>query len=123
MNFLITGVNGFLGSNIARVLLDDGHKVFGLEKSISNNSRIDNLDIKLYDIKNFFNCNQKIDAVIHTATLYGRDNESLKEIIDSNFNFPIDLANYCSENNVKYFINIDTILDKFTNIYTLTKKQ
>ena len=125
---LITGVTGFLGSNLATALVDQGYKIVALKRKSSSLRRIETIvsKIELYDIEEldfstFFQNGHKIDVVIHTATSYGRNGETPWEIFDANTSFPLKLLDGASVANVSKFINTDTILDKFLNLYSLSK--
>jgi nucleoside-diphosphate-sugar epimerase len=134
MKILLTGATGFLGSRILKVLLKEKHKVIILKRSFSNTYRIQNelSKVKQYDIdrqnlKLIFDENKNIDVVAHTATCYGRNNESISEIFNSNTFFPLQLLDMSLRNNVATFINTDTNLPlnkdgKMYN-YVLSKKQ
>ena len=50
MKILLTGAAGFLGSNLAKFLLDNGHSVVALKRSFSSISRITDLE-EILDIK------------------------------------------------------------------------
>ncbi len=125
---LISGVTGFLGSNLAAALIEEGHLVIALKRKSSSLARISGIisRMRLYDIEDIdyahlFKTHGKIDAVIHTATCYGRNNESAWEIYDANTRFPLQLLDAASHAKVILFINTDTILDKFLNLYSLSK--
>lgn len=127
---LLTGVSGFLGSHLAKELLAAGYEVIALKRKSSSLHRVESIvsKIKLIDIEalNFDKLFQdfgKIDAIIHTATCYGRNNESVAEIFNANTEFPLRLLESGSRLGVELFINTDTVLDKYLNIYALTKKQ
>jgi UDP-glucose 4-epimerase len=71
MRILITGVAGFIGSNLAVRLLAEKHQVigvdnlaFGIKEQISSGVEFHPLDIRSKDIWPLF---QKIDAVFHLA--------------------------------------------------------
>jgi len=126
---LITGATGFLGSHLVEKLLSDGFNIIVLKRSFSNVWRIKHLLDKLisYDIdkislERIFEEN-KIDVIIHTATLYGRKKEKIYEIIESNFILPLKLLELAVINNTKSFINTDTSLPKHLNYYSLSKNQ
>lgn len=123
---LITGINGFLGSELGK-LFYKSYNVIGLEKKTSNLYRLNGLNIKVFKstkkgINRIFK-EFKVNYIIHTATLYGRNKEKQSQIINSNFLFPVNLLDLAIKNNVEVFINTDTVLEKNTNIYSLTKKQ
>ena len=52
-------------------------------------------------------------AVIHTATCYGRNSESVAEILDTNTAFPIKPLDIVARRGVRYFVNTDTVLQKY----------
>ncbi|MBN8547144.1 MAG: NAD-dependent epimerase/dehydratase family protein [Ignavibacteria bacterium] len=125
-SILITGINGFLGSEIAK-MLSTTHKIVGVEKQINNLSRISGENFKIYssslqDIKKLFLEND-ITAIVHTATIYGRNNENELDLFYSNMVFPLQLLSIAIAHEIPYFINTDTTLDRFTSAYSLTKKQ
>ena len=43
MNVLVTGCNGFIGSHICRMLMEEGHRVCGL-----SHSAVNKLDLEKY---------------------------------------------------------------------------
>ncbi|MDD2870853.1 MAG: NAD-dependent epimerase/dehydratase family protein [Candidatus Gracilibacteria bacterium] len=129
---LITGGTGFLGSNIIRKILENNiYNIILLKRSTSNTENIKlllkNKSLKIYnidqiDLINIFKDN-KIDIVFHTATCYGRNNENITEIIESNLVFPLKLLELCIDYNVSTFFNIDTTLPNGINYYVISKKQ
>jgi len=136
MKVLLTGATGFLGSNILRELLKQGVEIVVLKRSFSNDYRIKKLcsNYISYDIDNIclyeiFEKESKIDAVIHCATCYGRKNEKLSDVFQTNVYFPLQLLEVASFFNTEIFINTDTSLNKIPTVkgymqnYILTKKQ
>ena len=90
-------------------------------------------EIKAYDIdtvnlEEVF-VENKVDAVIHTATNYGRGSDSFLEVFESNVSFPLKLLNLSlkygvdSFFNTDTFFNIETTLYEYLSYYSLTKKQ
>jgi CDP-paratose synthetase len=126
---LLTGATGFLGSHLAKRLIDLNYRVIAYKRVHSNVSRLDDYvkEIEWYTLEqNAIEApfqRHYIDTVIHTATNYGRNGESFYEIVNTNLNFPLKLFEVCEQYNTKAFINTDTALDKMTNSYTLSKKQ
>ena len=125
---LITGITGFLGSKLAMELVRTGYEVIALKRKSSSLKRLESFknEITLYnieevDFQNVFKTHNKIDFIIHTATSYGRNNESPYEIFEANTGFPLKLLDAASMANVSKFINTDTILDKYLNLYSLSK--
>jgi CDP-paratose synthetase len=127
---LITGVTGFLGSHLAKKLLEQGYDVVALKRKVSQLHRVKSIlsEINFYDVEeldfgSLFLIENKIDAVIHTATTYGRDGQSPAEIFATNTAFPLGLLNASITAGVRVFINTDTALDIDVNDYTLSKNQ
>jgi len=123
---LISGINGFLGSHIAK-RLSTSYQIVGLERSLNNLSRIEGYSFPVYcsdnqSIERLFK-DYSIDIVIHTATSYGRNSEELPQIAMTNLFMPFYLLDLAIENATKFFINTDTTLDRFTSAYSLTKRQ
>lgn len=125
---LLTGATGFLGSHLARVLVANGHHVLVLKRPSSNVERIASIlpALSMYDINGTdlslpFRKHDKVDAVIHAATCSGRNGESNAEIFDANTAFPLRLLETAASFKTDTFINSDTVLDKNTNAYALSK--
>jgi nucleoside-diphosphate-sugar epimerase len=129
MTILLTGATGFLGSHLLHRLLKLNYKVVILKRSTSNTWRIDSVlskvksyDIDKVDIENPFE-EQRIDAVIHTVTNYGRNNSSAANTVDVNLMFSLKLLETATLFNTDIFFNTDTLLFKYLNYYSLSKKQ
>jgi CDP-paratose synthetase len=126
---LLTGANGFLGSNLLEALLSKGFKLVILKRTTSNIWRIQHLLDKVIcynvDVQNLelaFS-DQKIDYVIHTACHYGRNGDPISKIVNSNLMFGLQLLDACIKYNTDTFFNTDTLLNTYLNVYTLSKKQ
>lgn len=127
---LLTGITGFLGSNLASRLVQQGYEVHGLLRKSSSIDRIDQIlnNISLYYIEEtnldvLFGKLEKNFCIVHTATNYGRNNESVSEIFYANTVFPLKLLDYGVRAGASLFINTDTILDKYLNVYSFSKNQ
>ena len=125
---LLTGATGFLGSHLCRAL-HTGYTVVILKRSFSDTRRIDDIlgkvmfyDVDRIDTEQVFKENS-IDIILHTATSYGRKDESLSTITDANLLFPLKLLEMALANNVDMFVNTDTIATGSLNPYALSKKQ
>ena len=126
---LLTGPTGFLGSHLLEALIHEGYDVVILKRSFSDTWRIDHLmasvksyDIDLNSVEKAFE-EQKIDAVIHTATNYGRKNEKVSEIVDTNLMFGLKLLETAAIFHTRVFFNTDTLQYKYLSTYTLAKRQ
>ncbi len=126
---LITGATGFLGSNLLKQLLKQGHEISILKRSTSDLFRLKDViqEIVSYNLDEISidDClhHVKPNIVIHCATDYGRKNVEPSTIIDANLILPLKLLELCRKYKVECFINTDTYLDKGINYYSLSKKQ
>jgi nucleoside-diphosphate-sugar epimerase len=123
---LITGINGFLGSHLAK-RLRGRFNVVGVARQVDQLDRLSGFDFHVVrsnidEVEQLFN-EIHIDFVIHTATSYGRNNEKITQIADSNLFMPFILLDMAVEKHVENFINTDTVLDRFVSAYALTKNQ
>ena len=129
---LITGATGFLGSHLVKRFINN-YKIIILKRSFSNTWRIKNFfnnlvcyDIdRLKDLKLVFKENN-VNFIIHTATNYGRNDETISTVFHSNMAFPLELLQNALEFGVKYFINTDTFTKSNygrLKYYSLSKKQ
>lgn len=126
---LLTGANGFLGSHLLESFISQEFEVTILKRSTSDIWRIDHLlgKVKTYDIdrislKSIFK-EVEPEIIVHTATSYGRKKESVIDVIDSNLIFGLHLLEEAIKNNVKTFINTDSLLPRNINDYSLSKAQ
>lgn len=123
---LITGINGFLGSSLAKALSAE-YNIIGLEYSLENLFRITDCNYKVYSAKDgipdeLFQ-KKKIDIIIHTATFYGKNNEDYTQMFNANLHSPFSLLDKAILNGCELFVNTDTVLDRFVSTYALTKRQ
>lgn len=130
-SILVTGINGFLGSHLAKSLSVD-HTVIGLEYQTGNLFRLTDFDFKVYsfaeqELELLF-LENNFDVIIHTATNYRRNNESLENVIKTNILLPIKLYELAITYKVPYFINTDSFFNNqsysynYLGEYTLSKR-
>jgi CDP-paratose synthetase len=126
---LLTGATGFLGSHLLEALLEQGYKVSILKRSTSNLWRIKHRleQIKAYNVDQVvvdvaFK-GEKIDAVLHTACSYGRNGQSIHEIVEANLVFGLKVLDAANRFETEAFINTDTLLSDNLNVYALSKRQ
>lgn len=125
---LLTGATGYLGERLGRQLLADNYSLIALHlnhnEDFTCDSKYKNEVKKIFlsdtSVNDIFKENE-ICGIIHTATLYGRSGESLSDLINANVVFPVELIFNAVKYNVKFFINTDTILNKYISPYALTK--
>ncbi len=125
---LLTGATGFLGSHLAYGLIAADYEVIAYRRNTSNLWRVADIERKIawYDVTDLespFREHGKIDHVIHTATIYGRNNEKNSLLVDTNLLFPLKLFEIASSFKANTFLNTDTILYKDINGYSLSKGQ
>ena len=127
---LITGINGFLGSHLAKTLVLD-YNIIGLESSVENLNRIKEYSFKVYSSKdNFENIftENKIIAIIHAATVYSKINEPLEWLMNTNIILPVKLYELANKYNVSKFLNSDSFFNNpdynydYLSDYTLSKR-
>ena len=129
---LITGINGFLGSHLAKHL-KSSFEVIGLEYSLDNLHRINSDNFKVYTTKitsleKIFKENN-FHSVIHAATVYRRKEDPIFNLLDTNINLPVRLLELCNIFSVNMFLNTDSFFNNtnysysYLSDYTLSKKQ
>ena len=125
---LLTGATGYLGSHLGKKLLEDGYNIIAIHLNHNEifefqekySGQVQKIYLSDVSIAEIFEQN-KIDGIIHTSTLYGRSGEQLSDMIKSNVVFPVQLIQNAIKNNVTFFINTDSILNKYVSPYALTK--
>jgi nucleoside-diphosphate-sugar epimerase len=129
MTILLTGATGFLGSHLLEGLLEKNYKVIILKRSFSNCWRIEDFlsevisyDIDKVTLDSIFEENS-INAIIHTATCYGRNGESDFEIFQTNVFNSMELLHCAVKYRTKFFFNTDTLQAMNLNAYTISKSQ
>jgi len=130
MEILITGASGFLGSALARRLSEMGHHISLLVRKNTNLYRLQDMTtFKIGRCGTDSEINQFIldvcpDVVIHTAGCYGRNGESILQIIDANIWFGAVILNAIKGIEKKIsFVNAGTALSRAVSFYALTKIQ
>ena len=128
---LITGINGFLGSHLAKHLKSN-FEVIGLEYSLENLHRIASENFKEYStndtiLETIFKENE-FYAVIHVATVYKRQYEPIFNLLNTNINLPVQLLELSGKYDVNLFLNTDSFFNNpsysysYLSDYTLSKK-
>lgn len=126
---LITGINGFLGSHLAKSL-SENYEVIGLVRNHEqlNSNDFDNFAWENNNSEQIFS-GQNIFAVIHCATMYKAPEQSVTSLIDTNVVMPLRLFEFCEKYDVKLFLNCDTFYNTgnskygYLSEYALSKKQ
>lgn len=125
MRILITGIGGYLGSQLANALITE-HDLAGTVRSGSKLDRVK--DQSLLCLINVDQANWpeavksfKPDVVINTAALYGRKGELLSDLVQANIVFPEQMLEKIG--NEAVFLNCGTSLPSTVSPYALTKNQ
>lgn len=106
MNILLTGVSGFVGSNVARYLVEKGHHVVGVCRRCVEN-QIDGITYLQCDLSKEITIDEPIDAVIHTA---GQVEDSCTDAyVDNTILSMRNLLAFCKKEKINTFIFTSTI--------------
>lgn len=129
MNILVTGGAGFVGTNLIKHLLKEGHQVVSIDNYSTGykTNHIDGAQYVEFDIRNIkdYSAWGKFDMVYHLAAL-ARIQPSFKnpiEVFEVNSNGTLLIAKYCVDNNIPlvYAGSSSHHSGKFKNPYTFSK--
>ena len=129
MRILITGVAGFIGTNLIVKLMGD-HTISSIDnystgKKENHHEGVEYVEGDIFDIKNNFN--PEFDVVFHLAAK-ARIQPSFKnpeDYINTNFQGTYNIVRYCTRNNIPliYAGTSSHHSGKFKNPYTFSKDQ
>jgi UDP-glucuronate 4-epimerase len=122
MKILITGCAGFIGSNLVDYLLNEGHKIVGIDnfddfyskdikianlQNANQNENFTFFEIDILDQKSLFELKNNYDAIIHLAAKAGvrpsLENPSLYQRVNvEGTQNVINLATECSVNKIVF---------------------
>ncbi len=110
--YLITGVNGFIGSHLARRILKEGNRVRGLVRKTSDLDYIKDLEIELVygDVtfpETLGDALRGVDRVVHVAGI-ASDWGVFRDFYRVNFQGTLDMARAAVEAGVKRFVHISS---------------
>jgi nucleoside-diphosphate-sugar epimerase len=129
-SLFITGADGFLGHHLVEQLAKT-YNIIGLVRSPQDLKRLRPGQITLCStndsLNEVFERYQPI-GIVHTATKYGRADESVPSLLDVNVDLPIHLLELAQKYNSKVFINIGSFITQgkgynYLQDYALSKKQ
>ena len=112
---LITGANGFIGSNLCRYFLDHSYEVYGLVRRTSDLHFLEGLPVTLVysdlSVPDPLELPTGVDYVIHAASLV-RDTASMEEARRNTYDTTRNLLGQLGKRNValKRFVYISTAL-------------
>ena len=111
---LVTGGTGFIGSRVLKKLIDDGFDVAATARESTDFSRVQDIRERVLwvgagadELQEFFVKN-KVDAVVHMATSYGRKREQFFDVYETNVSFALNLMKMAAENGCRLFVNTDS---------------
>jgi CDP-paratose synthetase len=127
-SILISGPKSFFAKYLIEYFIEKKINFFLLVKNkkeysvIKNKYKITgNQYILINDInKKKIKKERKFNIFINTITKYDNNKNTVEKIYESNVEVPTQLLISLNDK-IDYFINIDSILDKNTNLYALTK--
>jgi len=118
-SILLTGATGFIGSHLLDVLVRLNKQVVVAKRSTSDTWRIKHLldsvsvcNVDESSIDSIFE-EHNIETIIHLATLYRKFDSvgDLKNMVDSNVTFPLQLIETGLRKNLKLFVNTGTYFE------------
>ena len=130
MRILVTGGAGFVGTNLIKQLLEEGHDVISID-NYSTGKKENHITGCTYvkgDISQHINIkkyNKPVDVVFHMAAI-ARIQPSFKrpeDYINTNFNGTFNIVKYCTKNSIPliYAGSSSHHSGKFKNPYTFSK--
>lgn len=125
MNIILVGASGYLGNKLLVDIKNKGDNILCLIRKTTDINKINQYtNLYLYTEDNDFIekiNNFKADILIYSACIYEKNNIKYEDILNANFLLPIKLL--MELKNLKKYIYIGTSLEKYTNIYSLSKYQ
>jgi len=126
MKVLVTGGAGFVGTNLIKRLLEDGHQVVSIDNYYTGNEENHQKGCKYlnHDLRNITEF-MDVDVVFHMAAI-ARIQPSFKlpkEYFTTNANGTLNLVDWCARNNVPliYAGSSSKHSGRFKNPYTFSK--
>ena len=113
MRFLLTGGTGFLGSQILKSLLHQGHEIVAISRQerpkVSGLQNAKNLQWFQRDIREHILVEKGMDIAIHAAGLIGDAETPLSEYLEHNANGTSNVLDAAHRAGVSKFIYISTL--------------
>ena len=113
INIIVTGASGVIGTQVVNNLLKENYRVFALTRKKSQPYEHSNLIWTSWsDYLKDITPDLKIFSVVNLSTTYGHNNETLKEIINSNVTLTLGLFEHAVSLGAKKIINADSFFGK-----------
>ena len=127
MKIIVLGSTGYLGGNIVKRLVADGHDVYCVVRQTSDLSRICHLPVKYiissYDQIELTFKTEKIDWIINGVCTYNQNARLYEDMFQANLIFPLTVMNLAMRYGVENFVTIGTGLPDDFNVYSYTKSK
>lgn len=127
MKILVTGGAGFVGTNLIKRLLKDGHEVQSLDNYSTGlkSNEIDGCRYWSGDIQNVWTMDNDFDVVFHMAAIarIQPSFERPEDYIETNFNGTYEVVKFCTKHNISlvYAGSSSKHSGRFKNPYTFSK--
>lgn len=127
MKVLVTGGAGFVGTNLIKRLLKDGHEVQSLDNYTTGlkSNEVGGCRYWAGDIQNIFTMDTDFDIVFHMAAIarIQPSFERPQDYIDTNFNGTYEVVKFCVKNDIPliYAGSSSKHSGRFKNPYTFSK--
>lgn len=127
MKIVILGATGYLGSKLAKVLIQEGHQVLVLKRTESSMENLINIQnevqmCNLADIERVL-VNDPFDCFINTACRYPRNAEDEIDIYQANLWAPLQIFLACLKGGIKKYVTMGTGLPSDFNAYSVSKQK
>lgn len=129
MRILMLGATGYLGGNIVKRLVEDGHKVICVTRPTSDCSRLclgsGRIEIISNDLGEIEETLQSkdVDWVVNGVCTYNPNASLYGDMLDSNLMFPLSVLNLAIKYDVKNYMTMGTGLPGNFNVYSFTKHE
>ena len=127
MKVLVTGGAGFVGTNLIKRLLKDGHEVQSLDNYSTGltSNEVDRCRYWEGDIQNIWSMDTDFDVVFHMAAIarIQPSFEKPEDYIETNFNGTYEVVKFCTKHNIPlvYAGSSSKHSGRFKNPYTFSK--
>lgn len=109
MKILVTGSNGFIGSNVAKWLKERGHYIIGLGRHEESQAEVDEyIQCDLNSDKVFEIECDGIDALVHLAADMRKEPHTVT-VVEANCTGTQRLLELCEEKNVPVFVQLSSL--------------
>lgn len=124
MKVLLTGATGFLGTQLLADFLHRNYQVLIAKRASTDMNplfqqigKLEAWDIEGDGMENIFRAHPDVDAIVHAATDYGRDDSRPTATFWANVVFPIKLVELAMQYNTALFVNMDTFFNSKEIVY------